>query len=94
MSAQEEIPRIGEELEQARRDLQETLTQVNHKVKQTEQKLSPEHLIKDRPAMASSLAGALGFLLGGSAEGSAIAAFVFGALLVGAFRSGSRRPQL
>ena len=93
MSAQDEIPRIGEELEQARRGLQETITKVNYKVKQTEQKLSPEHLIRDRPVMASSLAAALGFLLGGRAEGSVIAAFVFGALLVGAFRSGSQRPE-
>jgi len=89
MSAQEEIPKIGEELEDARRDLRETLTQVNDKVKQTERRLSPEHFVKERPVMAASLAGALGFLLGGSTEGSTVAAFVFGALLVAAFRSGS-----
>jgi hypothetical protein len=87
MSAQEEIPRIGEELEEARRDLRETLTQVNHKVKQTEQKLSPEHLIKDRPIVASSLAAMLGFLVGGSNAGSTIAAFAIGALLVSAFHA-------
>ena len=93
MSAQEEIPRIGEELEQARRELRETLTQVNHKVKQTEQRLSPEHLIKERPLVATSVAGALGFVLGGSTEGSTIAAFVLGALLANAFWSGSRNSE-
>jgi len=89
MNSQEQIPRIGEELEEARRDLRETLTQVNHKVKLTEEKLSPEHLIRDRPIIASSLAALLGFLSGSSSGGSTIAAFAIGALLVSAFRARS-----
>ena len=93
MSAQEEIPRIGEELEQARRELRETLTQVNDKVKQTEQKLNPEHLIRERPLVASSIAAALGFVLGGSKQGSTLAAFVLGALLANAFWSGSHNSE-
>ena len=89
MSAQEEIPKINNELEQARRDFNETLMQVNEKVEETEKRLSPEEIIKRRPLMASCCAAATGFALG-SRAGSATAAFVLGALLVLVLKSSSK----
>jgi hypothetical protein len=89
MSAQEEIPKINNELEQARRDFNETLMQVNEKVEETEKRLSPEEIIKRRPLIASCCAAATGFALAGSRAGSATAAFVLGALLVLMLKSSS-----
>src|ERR1700738_1421155 len=63
MNAQEEIPKINNKLEQARRDFNETLMQVNEKVEETEKRLSPEEIIKRRPLMASCCAAATGFAL-------------------------------
>jgi hypothetical protein len=91
MSAQEEIPKINNELEQARQDFNETLMQVNEKVEAAEKRLSPEEIIKRRPLMASCCAAATGFVLAGSPAGSATAAFVLGALLVAVLESASNR---
>jgi hypothetical protein len=89
MSTQEEIPKINHELEQARRDFNETLMQVNEKVEAAEKRLSPEEIIKRRPLIASCCAAATGFALAGSRAGPATAAFVLGALLVSVLESAS-----
>jgi hypothetical protein len=93
MSVQEEIPKINRELEEARRDFNETLMQVNEKVEDTEKRLSPEEMIKRRPLIASCCAAATGFALAGSRAGSATAAFVLGALLVSVLKSASDGTQ-
>jgi ElaB/YqjD/DUF883 family membrane-anchored ribosome-binding protein len=90
MSVQEEIPRINNELEQARHDLNETLTRINQKVERTEEEFSPNHIVKRRPLMASCCAAAMGFVIGGRAERSLATGLLLGALLGYAFASASR----
>jgi len=46
MSVQEEIPKINNELERARHDLNETLIRINRKVERTEEEFSPNHSVK------------------------------------------------
>ena len=55
---------IEAELDQARADLQETLSEVNAKFQHAEQALRPEHLIQRHPIGASCLAGGVGYLIG------------------------------
>jgi ElaB/YqjD/DUF883 family membrane-anchored ribosome-binding protein len=81
MSVQEEIPRINNELEQARHDLNETLTRINQKVERTEEEFSPNHIVKQRPLMASCCAAAMGFVIGARAERSLATGLLLGVLL-------------
>lgn len=82
MRAEEEITRIGEELEQARQDFQETLVKIDQKVKRTESRINPERLVKRFPLTACSLAAGLGFFVGQRDKGRTIAlAFAIGGLL-------------
>jgi hypothetical protein len=90
MSVQEEIPRINNELEQARHDLNETLTRINQKVEQTEEEFSPNHIVKQRPLMASCCAVVMGFVIGGHAERSLATGLLFGALIGYVLASASR----
>jgi hypothetical protein len=64
MTTEDQISEKEDELDDARRDLQDTMTQVDEKLGRTEQALHPDHLIKTYPVSASCLAGALGFLVG------------------------------
>lgn len=65
MTAQEEqISRIENELNGARRDLRDTMTAVNAKVEHAEDEIRPDRLIEKYPVGASCLAGAVGFLVG------------------------------
>jgi ElaB/YqjD/DUF883 family membrane-anchored ribosome-binding protein len=93
MNTQEEIPKVGEKLEEARRDLHETLSQFNRKVKLTEERFKPDHFVRQRPAMASSLAVAFGFVVGSRMDGAAADALIAGALLAGALRVWSHMGQ-
>ena len=81
MSVQEEIPRINSELEQARHDLNETLTRINQKVERTEEEFSPNNIVKRQPLLASCCAVAMGFVMGGRTERSVATGLLLGALL-------------
>ena len=67
---QENIAQIEEELDGARRDLQETLSTVEAKVEQeverAEDVFSPSKLLRDNLIGASCVAGLLGYLVGSS----------------------------
>ena len=67
---EEHIARIEEELDGARRDLQETLSTVEAKVEQQVERaevvLQPQRLLRDNLIGASCVAGLLGYLLGSS----------------------------
>jgi ElaB/YqjD/DUF883 family membrane-anchored ribosome-binding protein len=93
MSVQEEIPKINNELEQARHDLNETLTRINQKVERTEEEFSPNHIVKRRPLMASCCAAAMGFVIGGHAERSLATGLLLGSLLGYVFASASRHTR-
>jgi hypothetical protein len=66
----ERIAQIEEELDGARRDLQETLTAVEAKVEQqvgrAEDAFNPEKLLRDNVVGAACVAGVLGFAAGSS----------------------------
>ncbi len=89
MSVQEEIPQIDDELQEARRSLQETLLQVNRKVRTMEGRLSPEQLIRRNPVTSSSVAAAAGFLAGAYGDRAAVHGFIVGVLLIGVLRVAS-----
>lgn len=91
MSAQEEIPRIDSELEEARRAFQETILQVNRKVRTIEDRFSPELLVRRHPVTLSCAAAALGFLMGSWGERTTAEAFILGGLFVGAVRMASEQ---
>lgn len=67
---QEQIAQIEEELDGARRDLQETLSAVEAKMEQqverAEVALQPQRLLRENLVGASCIAGLLGFLIGSS----------------------------
>jgi hypothetical protein len=67
---QEQIAQIEEELDGARRDLQQTLSAVEAKVEQeverAEDVFSPHKLLRDNLVGASCVAGVLGFMVGSS----------------------------
>jgi hypothetical protein len=58
-----ETARLDRELEQAQRDLRETLEQVNHKVEQVAL-LHPQAIIRSNPVALPLAAGLLGFTAG------------------------------
>jgi hypothetical protein len=65
MTAQEErTSRIEKELNGARGALRETMSAVNAKVEDAEERLRPDRLIEKYAAGASCLAGAVGFIVG------------------------------
>jgi hypothetical protein len=59
-----ETARVDRELEQAQRDLRETLEQINHKIVQVETRLQPQAIIRSNPMTLPLLAGLLGFFAG------------------------------
>jgi hypothetical protein len=67
---QEEIAKIEEELDGARRDLQQTLSTVEAKVEEqverAEDVFSPQKVLRDNLIGASCVAGVLGFMVGSS----------------------------
>jgi hypothetical protein len=68
MTTGERISEKEDELDEARRDLQDTMTEVDEKLERTELALRPDQLIRTYPVGASCLAGALGFLVGSKAN--------------------------
>jgi hypothetical protein len=69
-SEQEELAKIEEELDGARRDLHETLSAVNakmeHEVERVEETFSPEEMLRNNIVGASCIAALAGFLIGSS----------------------------
>jgi len=93
MSVQEEIRKINNELEQARHDLNDTLTRINRKVERTEEEFSPNHIVKRRPLLASCCAAVMGFAIGSRAERSLATGLLIGASLGYVLASASRETH-
>jgi len=70
MTTEEEISRNQDEQNEARRDLRNTLTEVNAKLERAGRDLRPDRLVKSYPVAASLVAGAWAF---SSAQPSRIA---------------------
>jgi len=77
---EEEIAKIEEELDGARRDLQETLSTVEAKVEQeverAEVAFSPQKLLRENLLGVSCVAGILGFIAGSSKHRRVLGAVV------------------
>ncbi|HKV54311.1 MAG TPA: hypothetical protein VJN94_06680 [Candidatus Binataceae bacterium] len=83
MSVQDEIPRIDDELEEARRALQNTVSQVSQKFKSVEDRLNPERMLERYAWPASCVAAVVGFIMGSNGMRSTAEAVIAGSLLVG-----------
>lgn len=84
MTPEEDITKIESDLEDARRDLQETLTAVNAKieseVERVEDTFNPEEVLRNNIVGAACVAGVAGFLVGSSKYRRAVMPIVLGAL--------------
>jgi HPt (histidine-containing phosphotransfer) domain-containing protein len=69
------------ELEQAQRDLRETLEQVDHEVEQLEARLRPQAIMRSHPIALPLLAGLLGFSVGSDRQTRPLRWVAIGALL-------------
>lgn len=81
MTTEEEISKNREELNEARKDLRDTLTEVSAKAERLEGKLRLDRLIESSPTGATCLAGALGFIIGSRAHPSAVGPAMIFAML-------------
>jgi len=93
MDMADEISKLQNQLEEAEADLQESLSEVNHRVEAADLRLRAEKAIKRHPIAALCAAGAAGLVLG-SGKGSRSS--LLGALLLGAlfgFAAGTRQEQ-
>ena len=82
MTAQEErISKIENELNGARGDLRDTMSAVNAKVGDAEERLHPDRLIEKYAVGASCLAGAVGFLVGSNTKNRVVGPAMILALL-------------
>jgi hypothetical protein len=81
MTTEEQISAIQTERNDARQDLRDTLTEVNHKVGRAEDELRADRLIESHPVGASLVVGALGFLFGSIVRGRGAGPIVIAALL-------------
>ena len=95
-----ETARLDKELEQAQRDLRDTLEQVNHKVERVEARLRPQALVRSNPLALPLLAGVLGFFTGSDRQLRPLRWIAIGALLGAALsvahrggNNGSNRPS-
>lgn len=89
----EDIAKIENELEQARQDLHQTMTEVNQKVEDVGTRLQPESILKRNPVAAACAAGALGYLAGSRGERIPIlAALILGGFVAVVFK-GSRETD-
>jgi hypothetical protein len=76
---EDDVEKIRGELEKARQNLQQTVTEVNRKVESIGEQLQPTHLVERNIGMSMWVAGVLGFALGG-ADGT-LGALVLGAVV-------------
>ena len=82
MTTEEEISRSRDQLNEARQDLRNTLTEVSAKVEDLEGNLRLDRLIESSPIGATCMAGALGFVIGSRAHPSAVGPAMIFALFV------------
>jgi len=85
-----ETAQVDLELEQAQRDLRETLEQVNHKVEQVETRLQPMAIMRNNPVALPLLAGLLGFLAGSDRQPRPLRWIKIGAVLGAALAAAHR----
>jgi ElaB/YqjD/DUF883 family membrane-anchored ribosome-binding protein len=64
MSANEDIHKLEDELEQERHELQDTVSQIERKIGRTRDWLDPAHFVQRHPFALLSTAMCLGFLVG------------------------------
>lgn len=64
MSANEDVHKLENELEQERHDLRDTVDKIDRKIGPTRDWLDPAHFIRRRPFTLLSAAACLGFLVG------------------------------
>ena len=76
-----ETARLDRKLEQAQRDLRDTLEQVNHKVERVEARLRPQALVRSNPLALPLLADVLGFFAGSDRQPRPLRWVAMGALL-------------
>ncbi len=81
MTTEEQISAIQTERDDARRDLRDTLTDVNQKVGQVEDEMRPDRVIESHAVGASLIAGAMGFLFGSIVNSRGAGPVVIAALL-------------
>jgi hypothetical protein len=81
MTTEEQISAIQIERDDARRNLRDTLADVNEKVEQAEGEMRPDHVIESHPVGASLIAGALGFVFGSIVNSRGAGPIVIAALL-------------
>jgi hypothetical protein len=81
MTTEQEISKNQDELNEARQDLRNTLTEVNAKLERAESGLRPAHLIESHPVGACLVAGTLGLLLGSRVNGRVTGPALIAALL-------------
>lgn len=68
MTTGERISEKEDQLDDARRDLHDTMTEVDEKLERTGLAVHPGQLVRTHPVAATCLAGALGFLVGAKAN--------------------------
>ena len=68
MTTEERISEQEDQLDEARRDLQATMTEVDEKLERTGVAFHPDQLVRTYPVTAACLAGAVGFLAGSKAN--------------------------
>jgi hypothetical protein len=79
---EDNIDTIINALEEARRNLHQTVTEVNQKVATVSTQLQPERLVERHLLLAVCLAGALGFATGnGGGRPTGVATLLLGGLL-------------
>jgi ElaB/YqjD/DUF883 family membrane-anchored ribosome-binding protein len=85
----DEITRLQEQLEEAEKDLQQSLSAMNQKVEAVGIRLPAEKAVQEHPIAAAGLAMAAGFALGSEVtRPSLIGALALGVLFGLEFKSG------
>ncbi len=90
---EDNIDRIKDELEEARQNLHQTVTEVNRKVETVSTQLQPVYLVECHPLLSTCIAGALGFAAGNRGNGPLtilILGGLLGAALSEVWNDGSR----
>lgn len=94
MDMPDEISKLHAQLEEAEADLEQSLTEVNHKVEAVDLRLRAEKAIKRNPLAFAGLAAAAGFALGTRfSRGSVIGALALGVILGIGFRANADVEQ-
>ena len=85
----DEILELEHELEDAKADLGQSLTEVSRKVETVEEQFRPEHLVHRHPFAVLSVAAAAGFVIGNAESRSSL----LGALVLGSLIGLGARPS-